>query len=354
MRKYSDSGRFSGGYTSRYAKRGYGSRRNSIKRKLILACILVVLILAVVGVLVTYFAKVEKERKEQQLSYRQEGITYYEQGDYERALDCFEKALADSKGKIGDVEMDICFYKARTQYELGDAEGALKTYQAVIDYKENPKAYFLRGTLHYDMGAEAKALADYNKAVEMEKEDYELYFSIYNILVSKDQVEEGQKILKKALDIRGNKASDKVKKGHIHYLLGENEKAIGLLEDVAKEETEAYYYLFLVYDSMENEEKALELMNTYMEKEENPDSYQLYEMGSSLLKKDMYDDAVRCFTKALALEKVPNKQNIMRNLVVTYEKQKDFTSAKEVMEQYIKEYPEDEEALREYIFLQTR
>jgi TolA-binding protein len=40
--------------------------------------------------------------------------------------------------------------------------------------------------------------------------------------------------------------------------------------------------------------------------------------------------------------------------VVTYEKQKDFTSAKEVMEQYIEEYPEDEEALREYIFLQTR
>ena len=345
MRRYSDRGR----YVS-----GYSSGRRAMKRKLTIICVFAVLILAILGVVFTYFAKVNKERKEQQLAYRQEGIGYYEQGDYEHALESFQNALADSKGKIGDVEMDICFYKARTQYELGDLEGALATYDAVIQYNENPKAYFLRGNLYYHLGEEAKALADYNKAVEKEKENYDLYISIYEILASKDRVEEGQKILKKALEISGNKTADKLKKGRIHSLLGEQEKAITLLEEVTKEDPEGYYYLFLVYDSMGNSEKALENLNTYMEKETNLDSYKLYAMGTSLLNKNMYESAAECYLKALEQKKVPNKQAIMRNLVVTYEKAKDFASAKEVMKQYIEEYPEDEEALREYIFLETR
>ena len=136
--------------------------------------------------------------------------------------------------------------------------------------------------------------------------------------------------------------------------MGENDKAITILEEIAKDEPESYYYLFLVYDAMENSEKALENMNIFMEKESNPDSYMLYAMGDSLLKKDRYENAAEYFLKALDLEKVPNKQEIMRKLVLTYEKAKDFTSAKEVMEQYVEAYPEDEEALREYIFLETR
>lgn len=354
MRRYSGRRSSSGRYVSRYSARGYSFGRNSMKRNLIFICIVAVLIIAVVGVMLAYFAKVNREREAQQLAYRQEGIAYYEQGDYEKALECFDNALGDSLGSIDDTEMDICFYKARTQYELGDSEGALQTYHAVIEYNESPKAYFLRGNLYYSMGEEAKALADYDKAVENETADYDLYIAIYEILASKDKVEKGQEILNKALELKGDKAADKVKKGRIHFLLEEHEKAVTLLEEAAKAEAEGYYYLFLVYDSLENSEKALENLNTYMEKETNLDSYKLYEMGTSLLNKSMYESAAECYNKALELEKVPNKQEIMKNLVVTYEKSKNFTSAKEVMKQYIEEYPEDEEALREYTFLETR
>ena len=277
-----------------YSSRRYLSRRNARRRNLILMSMLAVVILVavVVGVF-AYSEKVRKEQKEQQLAYRQEGIEYYEQGDYEKALKCFQKALADSKGEISDVEMDIYFYKARTQYELGDTKGALDTYHMVIKDQESPKAYFLRGNLYSSMGDKEKGLADY-------------------------------------------------------------EKAVALLEKTAKEDRESYYYLFRVYDTMENDEKALENLNIYMEKATDLDSYRLYEIGSSLLNKAMYEDAEACFLKALELKKVPNKQEIMRNLVVIYERNKDFASAKEVMKQYIEEYPEDEEALREYTFLETR
>ena len=52
--------------------------------------------------------------------------------------------------------------------------------------------------------------------------------------------------------------------------------------------------------------------------------------------------------------KLPKKQNLRKNEILAYEYKKDFASAKEKMASYIEDYPEDETALREYQFLQTR
>ena len=48
------------------------------------------------------------------------------------------------------------------------------------------------------------------------------------------------------------------------------------------------------------------------------------------------------------------KQEAQRNLILAYEQSGDFASAKSEMEDYTKNYPNDEEAAREYLFLMTR
>ena len=69
-------------------------------------------------------------------------------GDYEGAVAAFNSALSQCVGKITDTELDICYYKAAAQYAGGDIEGALATYQAMIDYdEENGNAYYLHGCL---------------------------------------------------------------------------------------------------------------------------------------------------------------------------------------------------------------
>jgi len=312
----------------------------------------VVIVAVVVGVVL--YSNAQKERQEKQLAYRMEGIAYMEEEKYEEALAVFQKALADSKGDIDEAEMDICFYKALAQYELGDTEGALETYTSVIDYNGNAKAYFLRGNLYYSLEEEDKALADYAKAVEKEKEDYELYIAIYEVLAANDKLEKGKEYLKSALEIGGNGVDDKIQKGRINVLLGEYEEAITLLTEAAKKDADSYYYLFLAYDAMENKELAIENLDTYLEEEKALDSYKLYDMGKSLLEQENHNTAIECFKKALELEEVPNQQVIMKALVIAYEKELDFTSAKEVMAKYVELYPEDEEALREYTFLETR
>lgn len=294
------------------------------------------------------------ERKEEQRALRLEGITLMENEKYEEALEKFQGALDLSLGKVGDVETDICFYKAEAQYMLGDLEGSMATYTAILDYNEDPRAYFLRGNLYYSLGDEENALKDYAAAVEKEEKDYGIYMGVYEALNAHGKEKEAQDYLNKALELKGNTAYDKMQKGRINYLLGENETALSLLEEAAKgKEKEAYYYLAEIYSLIGDEESAKSNMKAYMESG-IADSYGLFSIANDELAKGNYDMVIECLTAALELEKVPNKQIIMKTLVIAYEKKLDFTSALDLMTKYVAEYPDDEDAKRELTFLETR
>lgn len=294
------------------------------------------------------------EREEKQLSCRMNGILLMENGKYEEALEEFQNALDLSLGEVGEEEMDICFYKAQAQYKLGDVEGAMATYTAIVEFNENAKAYFLRGNLYYSLGEEEKALKDYAAALENEKNNYELYIGVYEALSAHGKEKEAQDYLNQALEIKGKSPYDKMQKGRINFLLGENKTALSLLQEAAKgKEKLAYYYLAEIYSIMGDEEASKQNMDAYMESGV-ADSYSLYTIANNEIEKGNYDMAIECLTSALELETVPNKQMIMKTLVIAYEKNLDFASAKKWMADYIKAYPDDEEAKREYTFLETR
>lgn len=294
------------------------------------------------------------KREEDQLSHRQKGITLMENGKYEEALEKFQAALDLSLGEVGETEMDICFYKAEAQYMLGDLEGAMATYTAIVDFNENAKAYFLRGNLYYSLGEEEKALKDYAAAIEQEKKDYELYIGVYEALSAHDKDKEAQDYLNQALEIKGNSAYDKMQKGRINFLLGENKTALSLLDEAVKgNEKLAHYYLAEIYSIMGDEASSKSNMDAYMESGV-ADSYNLFQIANDELGKGNYDMAIQCLNAALELETVPNKQIIMKTLVIAYEHNMDFNAAKELMAEYVEAYPDDEEAKREFTFLETR
>lgn len=294
------------------------------------------------------------EREEDQRELRLKGITLMENGKYEEALEEFQGALDLSLGNVGETEMDICFYKAEAQYMLGDIEGAMATYTAIIDFNESAKAYFLRGNLYYSLGDEENALKDYSAAIEKEKKNYELYIGVYEALNAHGKEKEAQDYLNQALELKGNSAYDKMQKGRINYLLGENETALSLLEEAAKgKEKQAFYYLAEIYSLMGDEASAKSNMNAYMESGV-ADSYSLFTIANDELAKGNYDMVIECLTAALNLEKVPNKQIIIKTLAIAYENKQDFAAALELMTKYVEDYPDDEDAKRELTFLETR
>lgn len=295
----------------------------------------------------------QKDRKEQD-AYRQYGITCLENGKYEDALTAFQNALDQSLGKVGEREIDICFYKAKAQMASGDVSGALETYNAIIDYNKDARAYYLRGNLYFDQGKSEEACLDYEEAMKKNPKNYELYIGIYQSMKEHDMEAEGQKILNKALEIKGDKPEDALFKGRICYLLNDTENAVAYLTKAKEGEIPlASYYLALTYEEGGETEKAKACVKEYLDSG-TATSYDLYELGSNELEQQDYEEALTYFNTALAMEEVPNRQSLMKGAIAAYEYSGDFDSAKKMMKDYLSKYPSDEEAKRESTFLETR
>ena len=76
--------------------------------------------------------------------------------------------------------------------------------------------------------------------------------------------------------------------------------------------------------------------------------------GMQLIETLDYQGALTYFQSAMEMENISNKQELMRAMIVAYEKSGDFASAKSMMADYAEAYPDDAAAQRENIFLQTR
>lgn len=296
-----------------------------------------------------------EEALKNQKAYRQVGINQIEEGDYEGAVKSFQKALDQSLAVVGDMEIDICYYKAAAQYKSGDTKGALETYQALIDYdKKNADPYYLRGCIYLKEGDKEKARKDFDKALELNPKDYELYVSIYENLLGIGDTEQADALLEKALKFPGEDADDYRERGHIYLLKGDYENARKELDKaINKEDTRALLYMAQVYDAQGNKDQAQALYESYIA-QNGSDSETLRTLGEMQMEAENYEQALEFFQKALKAETVLNEQTLRKNEIIAYEKLKDFDSAKKKMKAYLKDYPDDVKAQREFVFLQTR
>ena len=77
-------------------------------------------------------------------------------------------------------------------------------------------------------------------------------------------------------------------------------------------------------------------------------------MERDQLEAENYQKALEFFQQALNSEKPENERQLRRNEIICYENLSDFATAKQKMAEYLEDYPDDEKAQRENIFLQTR
>ena len=307
------------------------------------------------AVLVAALTGCTNEKQENEDAYRQIGINCMEAKDYEGAISAFDSALSQKIGKIGDEEIDICYYKAAAQYANGDTDGAIATYSSILDYDEdNAGAFYLRGSLYLVLGDTAAAQADFNSAVTNNSEDYELYVNVYEQLNGAGMTSEASDYLNQALELKGDSANAHLWKGRIYLMLSDYENAETELKTALdKKSVEANLYLAKLYEAQDDAETAASYYETYLDSGD-ADSEVMYALGMAEMNQENYQGAIEYFQSGLAMEEVTNEQELLQNLVIAYEKSGDFSSAKTTMEQYLEDYPDDEDAQREYIFLCTR
>ncbi len=309
---------------------------------------------AAVVLLLGSIAGCKTTRQKSMESHRLYGIQCLENGDYEGAIEAFDEALELSLGNIGETELDICYYKARAQYLNGDIQGAMDTYTSILNYKDEPSAYFLRGCLYFDLEDVTSAKNDCKKAYEIDSDNYELCIGIYKLYATHNLEEEGKDYLQKGLAIEGDKPYDKMQKGRIYFLLEEYETAIVELEEALDAgEEEANFYLAQIYRVQGEETLSEQYFQAYMNSGV-ASAESLYEFGKMQLEEQDYEHAVVYLEAAMDTGEVSNQQSLMRNLMIAYEYTGKFEEARELMEEYVEKYPSDKDAIREYEFLVNR
>lgn len=296
-----------------------------------------------------------KEALENELAYRQLGITKMSEGAYEEAVKMFQKALDQSLALIGELEIDICYYKAAAQYKGGDVEGALETYTALINYdKKNADALYLRGTLYLVEGQSELALEDYEAALGNGLNNTALYNKIATNLINAGFSEAAETVLKRGLDIKGEEAENYREKGYTYFLLGEYSNARTYLDKaVNMKDTEAIFYLAKLCEAEGNMERATQLYESYVASH-GDDTETLNALGLARFAEGNYEQALTFFQQALESPEPANQQELRRNEIAALEFLRDFKTAREKMETYLADYPEDEAAVREYEFLKSR
>ena len=258
---------------------------------------------------------------ENELAYRQLGINKMDEGNYGEAVQIFQKALDLSMATVGELEIDICYYKAAAQYKDGDISGALTTCTALINYdKKNTDALYLRGTLYLEQRDQEAAMADFENALNTDKDNRALYNKIGERLSQAGLSEEAEEIWNRGLSLKGESAADYREKGYACLLLGQYDSAKTYLDKAnERKDTEAAFYLGKLYEAQGDMAKAL-----------------------------VY------FQEALAQEEPAHEKELRRSEIAALEHTLDFAQAREKMELYLEDYPNDEEAVREYEFLKSR
>ena len=296
-----------------------------------------------------------KEKRENQEAYRQIGINCMAEGEYEKAVEAFQKALDQSLARIGEIEIDTCYYKAEAQYLAGRTEDAIATYGALLAYDDkNAEAYYLRGSLYFSEGQKEDALKDFEDAVKYGADSYEIYVGIAELLTAHGEKENAASYLEKALKISGKSSESNTWRGRIYLMQEDYENAQKELEQaLEKEEPDVSLYLGELYEATGEKDKAEEFFTSYVESHTG-DTQVLEILADLALGRNDYAKAASYLEQALETGKSANEQSLRRKLIQAYEYSGNFTSAKEQMESYVKDYPDDDEAFRENSFLQTR
>lgn len=75
------------------------------------------------------------------LNYRNYGLDYYENENYEEALNCFNQAIELGNGEIGRVQYDLLMYKAECLFMLGRYDEAKIVYSNLLKIDKNNEQY---------------------------------------------------------------------------------------------------------------------------------------------------------------------------------------------------------------------
>lgn len=300
------------------------------------------------------FQSAQEHGEEPELIARGRGMASYYLMDYEASVNYYLESLSYTSGIFDDIDFDNNFYLAQSYEKLGQYDKAVETYTAILDLQpKDVMAHYLRGADYLIVGEHDLAVEDFDTALKLDENNYDLRIEIAGRLSDNYYEDEGKKYLQNFLVEKEKKLSS-YDKGRIYYYMGEYEQAKGFLDD-ARDDDDQNTVLFLgkTYQKLGDYNYAASVYSSFLKR--HADSAIIYnELGICKIESKLYSEALDAFEAGRKIENNGIEQTLLFNEIVACEYNGDFTKAKSLMNTYLSKYPDDPNAAKESTFLSTR
>jgi len=303
----------------------------------------------------THFQAAKEAGENERLVYRGMGLASMGMIEYEEALVYFQAALDQGDVIPEDIDYDINYYMAVCYYKTNRLDEALERYNAILELRpKDTDAYFQRGLVELEKDSLTAAKLDFDKAISLDSKNYGLYIDVYSAMSDKGYEEQGKEYLNIAME-KGEKNMSSYDKGRLFFYMGDYTNARNFLEQARSDGNRSEEVILLLgqsYEHLSDSNYALTLYSDYVAQAPSGAIYN--QMGLCYAGMKDYINAVTAFEAGMEVQDNACRQQLFFNRIVANEKLARFGEAKKLMGDYLKEYPDDEAALREYEFLKTR
>ena len=257
------------------------------------------------------------------------------------------------KHKDAEFSRDVMYYEAETCVQAGDLDGAIEICTNIQEEKADADALFLRGRAYFQQKNYEQAKVDFDAAVEIEK-SYPLCLDIYELYQESSMKADGDRYLEAAAKIEPKTTEDYYNAGCVYYYLEEQDKAVKAFSEAMKDgNSDAMEMLGEAYLSDGKNDEAKALFSTYLS-EESFSAAANNGLALCALAENDTDGALTYIDEGLKTAEESDRENLLFNQIVVYEKRADFDTAKSLMADFLAAYPENTSAQRENTFLQNR
>ncbi len=293
-------------------------------------------------------------RKNNKRAWRAIGISYYEEGNYAEAKLYFEKALAEEL--LPELNADIRMYLADTLECGGDYDRAIAVYDELLKEQTDYAAgYRARAYMRYVQGDYEASLADYDEAIALTPNNFDLYFGKYNVLEKLGRKSEQMELLQVITHIESPTPEDAYFIAKAQYFSGAYDEAlVGLAAAAADGYEDVYYYIGEIYHQRSDYGEAVHYFKLYIAGSGARDAAAYNQMALCLMKQERYADALETVRSGQKLSDALHGRQLLFNEVVILERTGEYNAAYERAVEYRNRYPEDTKIKRELEFLASR
>ncbi|HJD60047.1 MAG TPA: tetratricopeptide repeat protein [Rickettsia endosymbiont of Omalisus fontisbellaquei] len=319
-----------------------------------------------------YIIDLENEDK---LNNFHKGYKLYKSQQYEEALKEFDKSIElDNENIVGEAY--LC--KGAILSLIDKKEASQVAYEQALN-KFCSGAYYNKGLLLFNAGRYGEAFEYYEKAIELEPNDFKLYNEYGRNSYYLENFELATQAYDKAISLKNDYAIAYYNKSQTLCKIGKYEAALNCLDKATKLELNNYKFwnakgavlesVRKYEEALESVNKAIKLKNNYVDAYINKanilqnllkieEAYQYlnkalelepnnanvwYNKGKALYNNNRYDEALIAFDKSIEI--LPKNPDTIRYKAITLSKKEQYKEALKIINMALNINSKDIEAL---------